>query len=96
MMHGDSRVMSGVFWRQPVYQHPVCQLPFPGIPRRTFFMAGAGAGQRMPRASRIHSPACWISWAFSLAISIISAAACSIQLVRVVLAHLLAIGALIS
>lgn len=35
------------------------------------FQPDVGA-YRMPRASRIHSQACWISWVFSLAISIIS------------------------
>ena len=29
MMHGDSRVMVVVFWRQPVYQHPSVNFHFP-------------------------------------------------------------------
>ena len=37
MMHGDSGVMVVVVWRQPVYQHPVCQLPLPKIQVKNHF-----------------------------------------------------------
>ena len=38
MMHGDSRVMVVVcLGRQPVYQHPVCQLPLPQDPAKNLF-----------------------------------------------------------